>query len=148
MKILGADLTAVMKDRRLANRDEPAPVHLIVPDAATADLLASMADNLAGIELSRLRWDRDKEMGRPALTFNGEEAQIPPRLPEQARTAVSFLLEEDRARALSLRSPIVDLRAALARHLVAGGPAVNALRLDYLVAWADATPQARWTTAR
>ena len=52
---------------------------------------------------------------------------------------MSFLLEEDRARAFSLRSPIVDVRAALARHVVAGGPAVSALRLDYLVAWAEAT---------
>lgn len=140
MKHLGADLVAVLKDRRQANPDAPAPIHLVVPDAATADLLTSMADNLAGIELSRLRWNRDKEMGRLALTFNGEEAQMPPLLREQSRTAVSFLLEEDRARALTLRCPIVDLRGALAAHVVAGGPAINAMRLDYLVAWAAATP--------
>ena len=41
-----------MKDRRLANPDAPEPVHLVVPDKATADVLASIADNLAGIELS------------------------------------------------------------------------------------------------
>jgi hypothetical protein len=97
----------------------------------------SIADNLAGIELSRLRWNRDKEMRRPALTFNGEPATIPRALSEVERIGVSFLLEEDRARAFKVRSPIVDIRAALARHLVAGGPAVNSLRLDYLVAWAN-----------
>src|SRR5205814_2312932 len=96
MKLLGADLTVVLKDRRLTDPEGPGPVHLVVPDAATADVLASIADNLAGIELSRLRWKRDKEMGRPALTYNGEAAEIPPALPAQARTAVSFLLEEDR----------------------------------------------------
>jgi hypothetical protein len=140
MKLIGADLTIVLKDRRLAEPDGPGPVHLVVPDAATADVLASIADNLAGVELSRLRWRRDKEMGRPALTFNGEAAQIPPALPAQSRMAVSFLLEEDRARALTLRSPIVDVRAALGCHVLAGGPAVSALRLDYIVAWARATP--------
>ncbi|SDP03176.1 hypothetical protein SAMN04487905_101506 [Actinopolyspora xinjiangensis] len=56
---------------------------------------------------------------------------------EAERTAVSFLLEEDRARALTLRSPVVDVRAALARHVVAGGPPVASYRLDYLVAWAE-----------
>lgn len=113
------------------------PVHLVVPDDATADLLASAADSLAGIELSRLRWARDVQMGREALTFDGEPARIPAPLGRDARVAVSFLLEQDRARALSLRSPIIDLRAALARHVVAGGPAVAAHRLDYLVGWAE-----------
>jgi hypothetical protein len=78
-------------------------------------------------------------MDRPVLTFNGEAADVPPSLSEQARTAVSFLLEEDRARAISLRCPIVDIRDALARHVVAGGPEVNSLRLDYLVAFAKGT---------
>src|SRR5207253_10560440 len=45
----------------------------------------------------------------------------------------------DRARALSLRTPIVDVRSVLARHVVAGGPAVSSFRLDYLVEWAAAT---------
>lgn len=139
MKILGRELSALMKDRRRANAEEPSPIHIVVPDQPTADVLASIADNLAGIELSRLRWERDKQLGRQPLTFNGEPAQIPPALPESDRTAVSFLLEEDRARALTLRSPIVDARAALARHVVAGGPAVNSFRLDYLVAWAEAS---------
>ena len=101
----------------------------------TADVLASIADNLAGLELSRLRWAQDKKMGRPQLTFDGEPAVVPSRLSEDDRTAVSFLLEEDRARALSLRSPIVNAQQVLARHVVPGGPTVNALRLDYLVAW-------------
>ncbi len=141
MAILGTELTAVMKDRRQAKPDAPDPVHLVVPDLPTADLLTSVADNLAGIELSRLRWDRDAVMGRPQLTFDGEPAAVPSALPERSRTAVSFLLEEDRARAMSLRSPIVDVRAALASHLIAGGPVVNSGRLDYLVAYGQATPE-------
>ena len=142
MSILGRELTAVMKDRRQANADAPSPVHLVVPDRQTADVLASMADNLAGIELSRLRWEQDKLMGRPQLTFDGEPAVVPPALSERDRTAVSLLLEEDRARALLLRCPIVDARAALASHLIAGGPAVSSGRLDYLVAWARTTQDA------
>lgn len=142
MSILGGELTAVMKDRRQANADAPSPVHLVVPDRQTAHVLASMADNLAGIELSRLRWEQDRLMGRPQLTFDGEAAVVPHALSEGDRTAVSFLLEEDRARALLLRCPVVDVRAALAGHLVAGGPAVNSGRLDYLVAWASATQEA------
>ena len=47
-------------------------------------------------------------MGRPALTFNGEPATIPTRLPDSDRTAVSFLLEEDRARAFT--RPLADRR--------------------------------------
>ena len=47
--------------RRTSER--PSPVHLVVPDKATADVLVSIADNLAGIELSRLRWERDKRDG-------------------------------------------------------------------------------------
>jgi|GEM_PF-933996 len=139
MKLLGADLVAALTDRRKADPDEPLPVHLVVPDKVTADVLTSIADNLAGIELSRLQWQRDKQMGRPPLTFDGEPASMPRALSETARTAISFLLEEDRARALSLRSPIVDVRATLAAHTVPGGPAVNALRLDYLATWAEAT---------
>ncbi|MDN5854067.1 MAG: hypothetical protein L0K86_14710, partial [Actinomycetia bacterium] len=137
MQLLGNQLVSAMSEQRQANPAAPSPVHLCVPDAATADLLASMADNLAGVELSRLRWVRDRAMGREPLTFNGEPAQVPAPMRESDRTAVSFLLEEDRARALTLRSPIVDVRAALASHVVAGGPAVAALRLDYLVTWAE-----------
>jgi len=137
MQILGAEILAALKDRRRSNPEEPDPVHLVVPDKATADVLASIADNLAGVELSRLRWANDKLMGRPALTFNGEEATIPAALSGKERTAVSFLLEEDRARAFTLRTPIVDVRAALALHLVPGGSTSNSGRLDYLVAWAE-----------
>ena len=121
------------------NSESPDPVHIVVPDKATGDLLASIADALAGVELSRLRWEQDLEVGRPALTFDGEPASVPESLTATERTGVSFLLEEDRARALSLRTPIVDVRAALARHVVAGGPAINSLRLDYLVEWAAAS---------
>lgn len=114
------------------------PTHLVVPDAATADVLVSMADSLAGVELSRLRWARDEAEGRPLLTFEGEEATMPMALGHDARLAVSFLLEEDRARALALRRPVVNLRDVLGSHMVAGGPAFDSGRLDYLVTWAGA----------
>lgn len=142
MRLLGRELTKAMAEQRKANSTEPSPIHLVVADKSTADVLASIADNLAGIELSRLRWARDLAMGREALTFNGEPAQVPRPLAESDRTAVSFLLDEDRARALTLRSPIVDLRAVLARHVVAGGPSVASQRLDYLVAWAESADDA------
>jgi hypothetical protein len=135
MRVIGEALKDAMRERRRENKNAPSPVHLVVPEQITADVLVSIADNLAGIELSRLRWDRDREEGRPPLTFDGEPATIPRKLSAKERIAVSFLLEEDRARAFKLRSPIVDLRAVLARHLVAGGPAVNSLRLDYLAPW-------------
>ncbi|MGD9525457.1 MAG: hypothetical protein AB7V44_01575 [Pseudonocardia sp.] len=140
MHLLGRELIKAMSEQRKAGGNAPSPIHLAVPDRATADILASIADNLAGIELSRLRWERDRAMGREPLTFNGEPAQIPTQLPEADRTAVSFLLEEDRARALTLRSPIVDVRDVLARHVVAGGPAVASQRLDYLVTWGESGP--------
>jgi hypothetical protein len=115
------------------------PVHLVVPDKPTADLLVSIADSLAGIELSRLRWQRDIDEGREILTFDGEPASLPDPLGEDARTAVSLLLEEDRARAFGLRQPIIDLRGVLTTHVVPGGPSSDAGRLDYVVAWAEAT---------
>lgn len=139
MRLLGVELDWALAEQPDFNNDQPRPVHLVVPDGPSADILVSIADNLAGVELSRLRWERDKRMGRDALTFNGEPARIPAPLQEIERTAVSFLLEQDRARAFTLRSPIVDLRAALARHVVAGGPAVASYRLDYLVPWAEST---------
>ena len=137
MKVVGAEIGAALTEMRKADPENPDPVHLVVPDRATADILVSVADNLAGVELSRLRWQRDKEMGRAPVTFNGEPAVMPKPLREPARTGVSFLLEEDRARVLKVRCPVVDLGAALRRHLAAGGPEVNAFRLDYLTAWAD-----------
>jgi hypothetical protein len=115
------------------------PIHLIVPDKPTADLLSSVADSLAGVELSRLRWQRDLDQGRPALTFDGEPATIPLLLSETERLAVSFLLEEDRARAMTLRCPIVSIHSVLAGHLTPGGPTADSGRLDYLVEWAEAT---------
>lgn len=141
MRMLGSAIEDAMRDQRKANPESPSPVHLVVPDSATADVLTSIADNLAGVELSRLRWQRDIDQNRPPLTWDGEKAEVPRPLRETARTAVSFLLEEDRARALSVRSPIVDLRTVLSRHLVAGGPAVNALRLDYVVEWTRSDKQ-------
>lgn len=139
VRIIGECIQSSMAHAHERNPDAPEPVHLVVPDRGTADVLASIADTLAGVELSRLRWERDVEMERTPLTFNGEPATIPIPLSDTQRTGVSFLLEEDRARALSLRTPIVDVRSVLARHVVAGGPAVNSYRLDYLVEWATAT---------
>ena len=69
MRMLGRALTAAMADQRKADDAAPGPVHLVVPDAATADILVSIADNLAGVELSRLRWQRDREMGAPGADF-------------------------------------------------------------------------------
>lgn len=66
------------------------------------------------------------------------EASLPAPLTARQRLALSFLLDEDRARAMALRCPIVDLRRVLAQHLVAGGPAIDSGRLDYLVEWAQA----------
>lgn len=135
---IGSELIAAMKDQRQVTASangEPDPVHLVVPDAKTADVLTSIADHLAGAELSRLRWDTDKHMGRPALTFNGEPAQVPRALSEQERVGVSFLLEEDRARAFTMRSPIIIIQKVLSQLLTTGGPATDDLRLDYLVEW-------------
>ncbi|HET7385306.1 MAG TPA: hypothetical protein VFJ19_01425 [Nocardioidaceae bacterium] len=139
MRLVGRQLTTAMTEQRKQNADEPSPIHLVVPDKPTADVLVSIADNLAGVELSRLRWQQDKRMGREALTFDGEPAQMPKALSESDRTAVSLLLEEDRARALTIRCPVVDVRAVLARHVTAGGPAVSSYRLDYLLGWAQST---------
>ena len=139
MKVLSQELNLAIAEQTEANPNEPAPVHIVVPDSTTADLLVSIADSIAGKELSRLRWEQDQREGRRALTFNGEEAVIPPRLPERDRAAVSFLLEQDRNRTMRSRTPIVDIRATLASLVTGGGPAVSSLRLDYLTAWADAT---------
>ncbi len=132
MEVLGAAIKGVI-DGQLS------PVHLVVPDRPTADLLATMADSLAGVELSRLRWQHDLDQGRPALTFDGEPATLPEALAAGQRLAVSFLLEEDRARAMTLRTPIVILRDVLATHFIVGGPSGDAGRLDYLVEWAGVT---------
>ncbi|ORV54693.1 hypothetical protein AWC02_00040 [Mycolicibacter engbaekii] len=145
MRRIGSALSRAMREQRTA-ADEGPPgttpdaVHLGVPDQATADVLVSMADNLAGVELSRLRWERDKEQGRPPLTYDGEPATLPRPISESERTAIAFMLEDDRSRAFRLRSPIINVREVLSRHVVAGGPTVNAGRLDYLVGWAEATP--------
>lgn len=114
-------------------------LHLVVPDSPTADVLVSMADSLAGVELSRLQWMRDEEQGRPLLNFDGGPAQMPVLLDNDSRLAVSFLLEADRARAMALRHPIVILQRTLNAHMVAGGPSTDSGRLDYLVRWAEAT---------
>lgn len=122
-----------------ARDDDALPIHLVVPDRSTADLLVSAADSVAGVELSRMRWQRDLDAGRPALTFDGTPAKLAEPINPHERVAVAFMLEDDRSRALNTRTPIVELREILAKHLTPGGPAVDALRLDYLVRWATAT---------
>lgn len=142
MRVIGDELLKAMKyHQQVAKQtgDPVNPVHVVVPDATTAEVLASIADVLAGVEISRLRWERDEGQGRPTLTYDGEPAVIPPRLLEPARTAVSFFLEEDRARAFTLRTPVVVAQRVLAEHIVPGGPLANSGRLDYLVQWAEAT---------
>ena len=139
LSALGGLIDATMREQVRAGEDPPSPIHLVVPDRPTADLLASIADSMAGVEISRLGWEHDLAMGRPALTFDGEPAVIPDPLSSFERLGASFLIDEDRARALQLRSPIIDLRQVLARHVVPGGPLVDAGRLDYLVAWGEAT---------
>jgi hypothetical protein len=131
MEALGAAIQALVDKQQT-------PIHMVVPDRPTADLLATMADSLAGVELSRLRWQHDLDEGRPALTFDGEQATLPDALSGHQRLAVSFSLEEDRARAMKLRTPIVIARDVLATHFVVGGPSADAGRLDYLVEWARA----------
>lgn len=140
MRRIGSALNRAMREqRKAADEAPPDAVHLVVPDQATADVLVSIADNLAGVELSRLRWERDTEQGRPALTYDGEPATVPRPISEAERTAIALMLEDDRARAFRLRSPIIDVRELLSRHIVVGGPTVNAGRLDYVVGWAEAT---------
>jgi len=85
-----------------------------------------------------MRWQRDLDAGRPALTFDGTPAKLAEPINQHERVAVAFLLEDDRSRALKTGTPIVGLREVLAAHLTPGGPAVDALRLDYLVRWASA----------
>jgi len=138
MELLGTEIDAAVREFASISPFNTEPVHVIVPDAATGDVLVSIADSIAGVETSRLRWQRDLEQGRPALTVDGEPARVPDPLTPAQRIGVSFLLEEDRARAMVLRSPIVDLRSVVARHLVTGGPAGDAGRLDYLVEWGEA----------
>ena len=135
MRLLGDELAAILDQE---DPDSPETISVVVPDRATADVLVSIADSLAGIETSRLRWERDVAEGREALTFNGAPASIPAPLSDSQRLAVSFLLEEDRARAMKLRWPLVNLRSAVAAHVVPGGPAVDAGRLDYLIEWSTA----------
>ena len=149
MRLLGKQLTQAMTAQRKANREAPSPVHLVVPDQPTADVLVSIADNLAGVELSRLRWERDKQMGRAALTFNGEPATDPA---QAARDPTAPRCRSCWRRTAPVRSRCAHRSSTsvrpLARHVVAGGPAVNSLRLDYLVEWAKATPTTRSSIAK
>lgn len=136
MGLIGAQLRAALDE---AASEAQFALCVVVPDAPTGNVLVSCADSIAGVETSRLRWQRDLEVGRTPLTFDGEPATVPDPLTDNQRLAVSFLLEEDRARAMTLRFPLLDLRAVLATYVIAGGPAAESGRLDYLVTWAEAT---------
>jgi hypothetical protein len=137
MEIIGSALQCAAEE--LESAGDARPLHIVAPDGATADVLVSIADSLAGVETSRLRWQQDIDQGRPALTFDGEPAVVPDPLGDLQRLAVSFLLDQDRARAMTLRCSIVDARRVFAEHVVAGGPAIDSGRLDYLVEWAGAS---------
>lgn len=138
MSVLGEALDAAMHEIVAGGDEDTTAVHLVMPDTQTGDLLVSIADSLAGVEISRLRWERDLAQGRRALTWGGDPATVPEALTDHQRLAVSFLLEQDRARAMTLRWPLIDLRSVLKRHFAVGGPLVDHARLDYLVTWADA----------
>ena len=64
---------------RRCSRLATGPVHLVVPDKPTADLLVSMADSLAGVELSRLRWQRDLDEGRQPSPSTARRRRSPSR---------------------------------------------------------------------
>lgn len=138
IEVLGEAIGDAMSEQQLANPDSPEPIQIVLPDTATGDLIVSIADSLAGTEISRLRWAHDLEVGRPALTFDGEPAVVPEALSDRQRLAVSFLLDQDRGRAMALRTSFVDLRDVLRRHVVPGGVLSDAGRLDYIVRWAEA----------
>lgn len=139
LTIVGDALAAAISHNTSDDPEDRDPVHIVVPDAPTADLLVSIADAAAGVELSRLRWEHDIAQGREALTFDGESATMPDPLTASQRLAASFLLEDDRARTMLLRTATVDLTKVLSSHVVTGGSTYEAGRLDYLVAWATAT---------
>lgn len=136
-ELIGEGIETALEITDRNSGDAPVPVHIVVPDRTTADLLASIADVLAGAEVSRLRYIRDIDKGREPLTFDGEPATVPEVLTVRQRLAVSFLLEDDRARGFSTRIPVVDLSSTLNRYVVAGGPLVDSSRLDYVVAWCE-----------
>ncbi|WP_062460817.1 hypothetical protein [Demequina soli] len=138
MEALGAQIDAAVADQAAASPEAPQPIHVVTPDSVTADMLVSIADSLAGVEISRLRWKHDVEAGREPLTFDGAPAEMPMALSAHARTAVSFLLEADRARASSSRAALVNARDVLAGLVTAGGAPILSGRLDYLLAWANA----------
>jgi hypothetical protein len=140
-ELLGVEFEAALQETAAAG--PASTLHVVVPDSASADVLVSIADSLAGVETSRMRWQRDLDKGRPALTFDGEPAIVPAALTPHQRLAVSFLLDEDRARAMALRCPVIDLRGVLAQHVVAGGPTIDSGRLDYLVEWATTFERGR-----
>jgi len=131
---IGSALSASVKGD-IQSVGESNQLTLIAPDQATLDILASIADTLAGNEISRLRWERDLEMGRPALTFDGNPAVIPAALTSEQRLATSFLIEDDRARAFAGRRPTLNLTAILGELFTVGGPSSSSMRLDYLTSW-------------
>lgn len=134
LQLLGEAILQSQSGNDFANTAQR--INLIVPDKQTSDLLASIADVLAGNEISRLRWERDIDMDREPVTFDGSPANIPLEISPEQRLAVSFLLEDDRARAFTTRVTTVNLLSVLTDLLIAGGPATPTGRLDYMAAWA------------
>lgn len=129
---------AILKSRDSKNfADEPSRINIIVPDKQTGDILASIADVLAGNEISRLRWERDIDMDREPVTFDGSPANIPLEISPEQRLGISFLLEDDRARAFKTRVTNINLLSVLTELFISGGPAAPTGRLDYTVRWGE-----------
>jgi hypothetical protein len=129
---------AILKSRDSKNfADEPSRINIIVPDKQTGDILASIADVLAGNEISRLRWERDIDMDREPVTFDGFPANIPLEISPEQRLGISFLLEDDRARAFKTRVTNINLLSVLTELFISGGPAAPTGRLDYALRWGE-----------
>lgn len=146
LRLLGRHIKGALADTAVTGTPDDdtsqLPVHLVVPDSPTEDVLVSIADNVAGVELARLRWQRDLDQGREPLTPDGEPASVPQKIRADERLAASFLLEADRSRALLLRTAVITAQSVLARHVAAGGPERSSLRLDYVLGWAKTLPNA------
>ena len=112
----------------------------------TADLLVSMADSLAGVELSRLRWQRDLDEGREILTFDGEPATMPEPLSEDARTAVSSPARGGPGASLQA-APAGRRPARRARHARRRRRARRPTPAAWTTWSPGPRPASRWTTA-
>ena len=125
-----------------ARDDDALPIHLVVPDRATADLLVSAADSVAGVELSRMRWQVTwTRVVRPSRS-TARQPKLAEAINPHERVAVAFLLEDDRSRALKTRTPIVQLREVLARTSPAALPSTPSAGLPRALGNGDRSARA------